>query len=51
MNDEVGLFGYLNRVHELGERTTALDKLNESIYGGVPSLVKTPRRFRFVVVV
>jgi hypothetical protein len=31
MNDEVGLFGYLDRVHELAERPTALDKLNESI--------------------
>ena len=31
MNNEVGLFGYLDRVHELAERPTALDKLNESI--------------------
>ena len=31
MNDEVGSFGYLDRVHELAERPTASDKLNESI--------------------
>jgi hypothetical protein len=31
MSNEVGLFGYLDRVHELAERPTALDKLNESI--------------------
>ena len=31
MHDEVGLFGYLDRVHELAERPTALDKLNKSI--------------------
>ncbi|MDQ8196194.1 IS5 family transposase [Coraliomargarita sp. SDUM461004] len=31
MSDEVGLFGYLDRVNELKQRPTALDKLNESI--------------------
>ena len=39
MHDEVGLFGYLDRVHELAERPTALDKLNESIdYSAEPVL-------------
>ena len=27
------LFGYLDRVHELAERPTALDKLNEVLIG------------------
>lgn len=31
MSNEVGLFGYLDRVNELAQRPTALDKLNESI--------------------
>ena len=31
MSGEIGLFGYLDRVNELAQRLTALDKLNESI--------------------
>lgn len=31
MTNEIGLFGYLDRVNELSKRPTALDKLNESI--------------------
>ena len=31
MSGEAGLFGYLNRVNELAQRPTALEKLNESI--------------------
>lgn len=31
MSNEVGLFGYLDRVNELAQRPTALDKLNECI--------------------
>ena len=30
-NNDVGLFGYLDHVHEFAGRSTALDKLNESI--------------------
>lgn len=47
MSNEVGLFGYLDRMNELEQRPTALDKLNESIdWSGFKPVLKEHLNFK-----